>query len=74
MPGLFDLHARRDLLKRIKLIPPVQPLSQKYFGFLSTQITSISSAIPSRSEGRFAIVTDAGWDAVDAEAPMTNGA
>ena len=25
-------------------------------------------------EGRFAIVTDAGWDAVDVEAPITNGA
>jgi hypothetical protein len=29
---------------------------------------------PSRpSEGRIAIVTDAGWDAVDAEVPLTNG-
>jgi hypothetical protein len=26
------------------------------------------------TEGRFAIVTDAGQDAVDAEAPITNGA
>jgi hypothetical protein len=25
-------------------------------------------------EGRFAIVTDAGWDAVDVEARITNGA
>ena len=25
-------------------------------------------------EGRFAIVTDAGWDAVDVDAPITNGA
>jgi hypothetical protein len=25
-------------------------------------------------EGRIAIVTDAGWDAVDVEAPITNGA
>jgi hypothetical protein len=25
-------------------------------------------------EGRIAIVTDAGWDAVDADAPLTNGA
>jgi hypothetical protein len=31
-------------------------------------------AIPSHSEGRFAIVTDAGRAAVDAEAPITNGA
>ena len=30
--------------------------------------------VPSRYEGRFAIVTSAGWDAVDAEALLTNGA
>ena len=30
--------------------------------------------VPSRYEGRFAIVTDAGWDAVDADVPLTNGA
>jgi len=30
--------------------------------------------VPSRYEGRFAIVTDAGWDAVDVDVPLTNGA
>ena len=30
--------------------------------------------VPSHSEGRLAIVTDAGRDAVDADAPITNGA
>jgi hypothetical protein len=30
--------------------------------------------VPSRYEGRFAIVTDAGWDAVDPDVPLTNGA
>jgi len=34
--------------------------------------TDTESSCP--SEGRFAIVTDAGWDAVDVEAPLTNGA
>jgi len=29
--------------------------------------------VPSRYEGRFAIVISAGWDAVDAEVPLTNG-
>jgi len=29
--------------------------------------------VPSRYEGRFAIVTSAGWDAVDADVPLTNG-
>jgi hypothetical protein len=39
-----------------------------------TQIKSISAAVSPHSEGRIAIVTDAGWDAVDADAPITNGA
>lgn len=30
--------------------------------------------VPSQYEGRFAIVTSAGWDAVDADVPWTNGA
>jgi hypothetical protein len=30
--------------------------------------------VPSRYEGRFAIVTSAGWDAVDVDVPLTNGA
>jgi hypothetical protein len=46
---------------------PVQPLLQKYFPSRLTQITSISTAV-SPPEGRIAIVTDAGWDAVDAAA------
>jgi hypothetical protein len=33
-----------------------------------------SDLVLSRYEGRFAIVTNAGWDAVDVEAPLTNGA
>jgi hypothetical protein len=41
-------------------------------GFPKAQITSIFS--PSRpTEGRVAIVTAAGRDAVDADAPITNG-
>ena len=36
---------------------------------------SVVYPLPSRPiEGRFAIVTDAGRDAVDADAPITNGA
>ena len=34
----------------------------------------LTRAIPSHSEGRFAIVTDAGRDAVDADGALTNGA
>jgi hypothetical protein len=52
----------------------VQPPLQKYSDFPKTQITFITLAIPSLPEGRFAIVTNAGWDAVDADVPLTNGA
>jgi hypothetical protein len=52
---------------------PVQPPLQKYFCFSETQIRSISSAVPFPLEGRHAIVTAAGRDAVDADAPITNG-
>ena len=38
----------------------VQPHFQKYSHSLPAQITCISPAIPSRTEGRFAIVTDVG--------------
>ncbi len=38
----------------------VQPPLQKYFGFRTPQITSRTLAIPSHTEGRFAIVTDVG--------------
>jgi hypothetical protein len=52
---------------------PVQPLSQKYSDFPKEQITCITP--PScLTEGRLAIVTDAGQDAVDADVPLTNGA
>jgi hypothetical protein len=46
---------------------------KKYSDFPKTQITLYPR--PScPTEGRFAIVTDAGQDAVDVEAPITNGA
>ena len=46
----------------------VQPLCGKYSSCRPAQITGISPRIPSHSEGRIAIVTNAGWDAVDAAA------
>jgi hypothetical protein len=52
----------------------VQSLLQKYFAFPVGQIISTSSPRPAPLEGRLAIVTDAGRDAVDADAPITNGA
>jgi hypothetical protein len=51
----------------------VQPCLQKYF--YSPQGKSLLHPMPSRpSEGRFAIVTNVGRDAVDADALLTNGA
>jgi len=44
---------------------PVQSPLAKYSHSLSTQITSTSVAVQSL-KGRIAIVTDAGWDAMDA--------
>ena len=52
----------------------VQPPLQKYFCFFEDTNQCISVAIPSHTEGRLAIVTNAGRDAVDADAPITNGA
>ena len=48
--------------------------SGKISDFPKYQIIGIFSAVPSHREGRLAIVTDAGRDAVDAEVPITNGA
>jgi hypothetical protein len=54
-----------DLPDRLLCRWCVQPLCKKYFRSRATQITFTSS--PSRpTEGRFAVVTDAGRDAVDA--------
>jgi hypothetical protein len=51
---------------------PVQPPLQKYFCFSEIQIRLYD--LPScPTEGRLEIVTDAGQDAVDADALLTNG-
>ena len=44
----------------------VKPRLQKYFCFLPTQISSLIRPVSFRQEGRIAIVTNAGRDAVDA--------
>ena len=43
----------------------VQSFSQKYSCFRPPQIIFRTLAVPSRQEGRFAIVTNAGRDAMD---------
>jgi hypothetical protein len=52
---------------------PSSPPSQKYFPFPVGQITATSSRHPIPNEGRIAIVTDAGLDAVDAAASGAHG-
>src|SRR6185437_7258791 len=37
------------------------------------QISGLRAAVPFRQEGRFAIVTNAGWDVVDARASARQG-
>jgi len=53
---------------------PVQPLSQKYSLFTPDPNHRLIHRRLVPHEGRLAIVTDAGRDAVDAEVPITNGA
>jgi hypothetical protein len=69
----FAFHLKTNLLRRINVIWGVQMDARKYFLSGSPQIKAIMplSCLP---EGRFAIVTDVRRDAVDADAPLTNGA
>jgi hypothetical protein len=67
------LRVNVKLLSQINAILPVQICAQKYSAFPVGQINSTTH--PSRpTEGRIAIVTNAGWDAVDADARLTNRA
>ena len=45
----------------------VQSCAKKYFGFAVGQIISTNSPRPAPTEGRLAIVTNAGRDAVDVD-------
>jgi hypothetical protein len=56
----FGMSLEKKFSCAIKLICPVQSSPKKDSRFLPPQITSISTAIPSRFEGRIAIVTDVG--------------
>jgi hypothetical protein len=65
---LRRLRVRPNMLNRINVIWAVQSPLQKYFASPVGQIISTSSRHPTPPEGRIAIVTDAGRDAVDAAA------
>ena len=65
---LARLHQKSDLSRRINVICPVQPRTQKYFCFSEMQISLCG--LPSRPErGALAIVTNVGRGAVDAAVP-----
>jgi hypothetical protein len=68
------VRAKADFLNAFNVIWPVQSSLRKYSASPPPQIKSISVAIPPHSEGRFANVTDAGRDAVDAAARLTGDA
>jgi hypothetical protein len=61
-------------LNNLKLIWVVQPGLQKYIASRFAQIAFRTPAIPSHTEGRLAIVTDAGRDAMDAGGAEDEGA
>jgi hypothetical protein len=65
IPRPADLRVKSNFSSRIKLFLPVQSLAKKYSGFPKSEINLYPQ--PSTPlEGRIAIVTDAGLDAVAA--------
>jgi hypothetical protein len=62
------LRAKSNLLNRFNLIWVVQPALQKFPASHCPQISGYFRAVPSRQEGRIAIVTNARRDVVDAAA------
>jgi hypothetical protein len=61
------LRQKRELFNRIKLILAVQSHLKKFSAFPVGQITFTNLPRPVPLEGRLAIVTNAGRDAVDAD-------
>jgi hypothetical protein len=63
------MRVRPNFLNPINVICPVQLSLQKYISSRCPQISPTSQPVPARQEGRIAIVTDVGRNAVDAAAP-----
>jgi hypothetical protein len=70
---LQDLLAAGDLPVGRLVDRRVESPLQKYFASPVGQIISTNSRHPTPPQGRIAIVTDAGWDAVDAAAFCARG-
>jgi hypothetical protein len=60
--------------KSVRLLEFLSSPSRKNISVFPKPKSSYMSSRPASLEGRFAIVTDARRDAVDADAPITNGA
>ena len=67
------MRLKSNFLNGIKLFLPVQSPRKKYSVFPKSQIT-LYPPTSTPHEGRIAIVTDAGLDAMDAAALLTNSA
>jgi len=65
IPRPADLRVKSNFSSRIKLFLPVQSLAKKYSDFQKSEI-SLYPQPSTPLEGRIAIVTDAGLDAVAA--------
>jgi hypothetical protein len=67
------LRVKTNFSSRIKLILPVQSASKKYS---ASRLCKSAAFLPPSTplQGRIAIVTDAGLDAMDAAALLTNSA
>jgi len=68
----LDLHVKSDFLNGIRLFLPVQSREQKISLYNSEIQNYIHPIHP--TEGRYANVTNAGLDAMDAEARKTSAA
>ena len=66
------MRAEAIFRRHFNLIWVVQAFHKKYFAFAVGQISSTSSPRPFPARGALAIVTNAGWDEVDAAASGAN--
>ena len=74
LPAPGGLRQNADLSRRINVILAVQSLREKFSAFPVGQITFTKSPVPSLKRGGSRSSRNARRDAVDAAAPLTNGA
>jgi hypothetical protein len=72
--AVYSQSPKNDFTERFQRDLPCPALLRKIFRFTRRANQWFLSARLTRQEGRLAIVTNARWDAVDADVPLTNGA